>query len=73
MRHFLLALAISVLPLSMRVAAVTAALVANAGRTHRRAARLRCAGGAAVPVAAVAVAAEEEDLPARRPRAGHES
>jgi hypothetical protein len=34
MRHFLPAAAISVLPLGVRVASVTGALVANPGRAH---------------------------------------
>ena len=73
MRHFrATALAVSPLAHGVRRPPVEAPLVSLPGGAEGRPARRARAGGSAVAVAPVAAHAEEEDLPARRPRAGHE-
>jgi DNA replication protein DnaC len=66
------ALAVSGLPGGVRDPPVDARLVPAPGRAQARAPGLARAGRPAVTVAAIAAEAEEEDLAARRPRAGHE-
>jgi hypothetical protein len=74
MRHFrATALAVSLLAQRVRRTPVEAPLVPLPGGAEACPARLARAGPAAVPVAPVTTHAEEEDLPARRPRAGHEA
>lgn len=73
MRHFR-ASTTAVSPLAIRVGMppLDAALVPPPGRGEARAPGRAGARGPAVPVAPVAVPAEEEHLPARWERAGHE-
>jgi hypothetical protein len=73
MRHFRSGtVSISPLPIGMGVPPLEAGLVPLAGGEHARATCGTGAGRAAVAVTAIAMPAEEEDLPARGPCAGHE-
>jgi len=70
MRHFLSALAVPALTRRVRVPTVERRLVPATGRSHTRAARPVSAGPPAVVMPTVAVAAEEEHLPAVWPGTG---
>ena len=72
MRHLLSPLSISTLALGMAAPPFSARLVPSPRREQARPARRRSAGRPAVAVPVIAAPAEEEDLTARRPRAGHE-
>ena len=73
MRHFLApALAIPLLTLGVAALPLAAGLVPPPRGKQARLAGRPSAGRAAVAVTSVAVPAQEEDLTARQPRAGHE-
>jgi hypothetical protein len=73
MRHFRSGtLSISPLPIGVGAPPLEAGLVPLTGGAQARTAGPASAGGTAVAVTAIAVPAEEEDLAARRTRAGHE-
>jgi hypothetical protein len=72
MRHFL-PLAVPTLPLRMGVSPGPARLVPTTSRSPRLSSRHVPALLSAVPMAAIAVATEEEELAARRQGTGDES